>query len=68
MKKLGYGKEYKYAHDFEDGWVPEIYMPKELAGTHFYDPKPLGWEGKWREQLDERRKKVRDLLKDGAGK
>jgi putative ATPase len=68
MKKLGYGKEYKYAHDFEGGWVPEIYMPDDLASTHFYDPKPLGWEGKYREQLGIRRKKVGDLLKNGARK
>ena len=46
MKKLGYGREYKYAHDFEGGWVPENYMPEELAGVHFYDPKAAGWEGK----------------------
>jgi putative ATPase len=68
MKDLGYGKEYKYAHDFEGGWVPENYMPEELAGTFFYDPKPVGWEGKHREQLGERRKRVSDLLKNGVRK
>ena len=40
MKKLGYGAEYKYAHDFEGGWLPELYMPRELAGMLFFDPKP----------------------------
>ena len=68
LKELGYGKDYKYAHDFEGAWVPENYMPEELAGTHLYDPKPVGWEGRCREQLGERRKKVDDLLKNGAGK
>jgi putative ATPase len=67
MKKLGYGKEYKYAHDFEGGWLPEIYMPSELAGVLFYDPKGAGWEAGFKEQLGRRRAKVKQLLdKEGS--
>ncbi|MHC1727126.1 MAG: replication-associated recombination protein A [Syntrophobacteraceae bacterium] len=67
MKKLGYGREYKYAHDFEDGWVAEVYMPEELAGTRFYEPQPEGWEGRRRDQLSERRAKVDEMLAKKEG-
>ncbi|MDR3569883.1 MAG: replication-associated recombination protein A [Syntrophobacteraceae bacterium] len=60
MKELGYGKKYQYAHDFEGGWVPENYLPEELAGTLFFEPK-AGWEARFKEQLDQRRATVRDL-------
>ncbi len=60
MKKLGYGKKYKYAHDFEDGWLPEVYLPGELAGTLFYEPK-AGWEAGFKDRLNQRRAKVREL-------
>jgi putative ATPase len=62
LKKLGYGKEYKYAHDYEGGWLPEVYMPEELAGTIFYHPKSSGWEAAFREQIERRRAMVKDLL------
>jgi len=62
MKKLGYGREYKYAHDFEGGWVPETYMPVELSGSVFYSPKDSGWEAGFKNQLEQRRDKVKELL------
>ena len=38
MKDLGYGKEYKYAHEFENNFVDEEFLPEELIGTSFYMP------------------------------
>lgn len=38
MKDLGYGKDYKYAHDFEDNFVESEFLPDELIGTSFYEP------------------------------
>jgi len=38
MKDLGYGKEYKYAHEFENNFVEEEFLPEELTGTSFYMP------------------------------
>jgi len=38
MKDLGYGKDYKYAHDFENNFVVEEFLPDELKGTTFYEP------------------------------
>ncbi|MCM4164367.1 MULTISPECIES: replication-associated recombination protein A [unclassified Arenibacter] len=38
MKDLGYGEDYKYAHDFENNFIAEEFMPKEVAKTSFYRP------------------------------
>lgn len=38
MKKEGYGAEYKYAHDFDGGFVNQEFMPDSLAGKQFYHP------------------------------
>ncbi len=38
MKDLGYGKEYKYAHEFENNFVNAEFLPEELSGTSFYMP------------------------------
>ena len=38
MKELDYGKDYKYAHDFEGHFVEQEFMPAGLEGHRFYDP------------------------------
>jgi len=38
MKDLGYGKEYKYAHNYQNNFVEEEFLPDELIGTPFYEP------------------------------
>jgi putative ATPase len=38
MKDLGYGKDYKYAHEFQNNFVDEEFLPEELSGTNFYQP------------------------------
>ncbi len=37
MKELDYGKEYKYSHDYENNFVKQDYMPKELLNSKFWD-------------------------------
>lgn len=39
MKELGYGRDYRYAHDFKDHFVPDEYLPPKVAGTTFYKPQ-----------------------------
>ncbi len=39
MDTLGYGKGYKYAHDYEGNWVEQEFMPAGLEGKHFYTPQ-----------------------------
>ena len=38
MKNLDYGKGYQYSHSYEGNFSPQEYLPKEIAGTAFYDP------------------------------
>lgn len=38
MKDLGYGAEYKYAHDYENNFAAEEFLPKEISNTTIYKP------------------------------
>jgi putative ATPase len=40
MKSMGYGKGYKYAHDFEGGVADQVHMPDKLKGRKVYRPGP----------------------------
>lgn len=52
---FGHGKGYLYPHAFEDHWVAQAYLPKELQGRVFYQPGSLGWEGSHSPELEQRR-------------
>jgi putative ATPase len=52
MREEGYGQGYRYAHDFEGGFVPgESYLPEALEGTVLYEPTDRGDEARIRERL-----------------
>ena len=52
MKELGYGREYRYAHDEPEAYAAgEDYLPDGLRDVRFYAPTPRGLEGKIRERL-----------------
>jgi putative ATPase len=38
MKDLGYGEEYKYAHDYQNNFVEEEFLPDAISGSVFYSP------------------------------
>lgn len=38
MKDLGYGAEYKYAHDYQNNFAEEEFLPKEISNTTLYNP------------------------------
>jgi putative ATPase len=44
MKDMGYGKDYKYAHDYPDHIVAQQHLPENLKGKRFYTPGTLGYE------------------------
>jgi putative ATPase len=52
MKDLGYGKDYKYAHNYQDAIVDQAYLPDKLKGQHFYAPTGRGFEKIIKERLD----------------
>jgi putative ATPase len=38
MKELGYGETYKYAHDYEQNFVEQEFLPSEISGTTLFNP------------------------------
>ncbi|MFZ2285426.1 MAG: replication-associated recombination protein A [Bacteroidales bacterium] len=58
MKDLGYHKGYRYAHDFEDNFVADNYLPEEITGTVFYEPGRNSREDEIRKQLAARWQKI----------
>ena len=53
MKEMGYGTGYKYAHDYENQFAEQEFLPEELKGTKFYEPGG-----------NPKEKNIRDFLKD----
>ncbi len=61
MKNLGYGKGYKYAHDFEDAITDLSCLPDSLASETFYVPTDRGFENEVKRRLEEWAKRKRNL-------
>jgi putative ATPase len=51
MKDLGYGADYRHAHDFPGHHVAQTYLPDVLSGREFYRPGGLGFEKTIAERL-----------------
>ncbi len=51
MKKMGYGKDYNYPHDFPGHFVKDSYLPEEISNLVFYDPSEEGSEKLLRDRL-----------------
>ncbi|MEO8232708.1 MAG: replication-associated recombination protein A [Ignavibacteriota bacterium] len=51
MKEIGYGNNYKYAHDFENHFVEENYLPDDLKNKQFYFPTEIGQEKRLKDWL-----------------
>jgi putative ATPase len=77
MKNLGYGQNYKYAHDYDNAQVDQEHFPPNLQGRRYYEPTNRGFEASVRERLawrdnrlttkDERRKTTdRESPADGT--
>ena len=53
MKEMGYGDDYRYAHDFDGAFVPgESYLPEALKDRVYYEPVERGLEKQIRERLE----------------
>jgi putative ATPase len=57
MKKMGYGKDYKYAHSYEQNFTVQEFLPEPITGKTFYEPGKNPRE-------EELRKFLRSLWKD----
>lgn len=64
---MGYGQGYKYPHAYPEGWAEQEYLPPELKGRIFYQPKAHGLEerlGLWTRKFKNLR---RHPAKDAPG-
>jgi len=52
MKELGYGEDYKYAHDYANQFIEQEFLPEEIKGTALYQPGD-----------NQKEKSIRDFLK-----
>jgi len=57
MRDLGYGKGYKYPHDYQDHFVEEEYLPENLKGRVYYQPTDQGFEREIKKRLEGWRRK-----------
>lgn len=55
MKDIGYGKGYKYAHDFKDAEVSQDHMPEKLKGRKYYIPTERGIEKKIYDRINKKK-------------
>jgi len=53
MKELGYGEDYKYAHDYQNNFVEQEFLPKEIKNSTFYEP-----------QNNQRENQIKEFLKN----
>ncbi|WP_152191077.1 replication-associated recombination protein A [Georgenia satyanarayanai] len=60
-KKLGHGTEYVYAHDVPHAIASQQYLPDELVGRRYYEPRPRGLE----RDIATRLERIRDILGSG---
>ena len=60
MKDLDYGKNYQYAHNYEDNFVDQEFLPDEISNTKLYDPGNNSRENSFREFLKKRWKNKYD--------
>jgi len=54
MKKMDYGKNYQYAHNYDNNFVLQQFLPDQLEGTVFYSPQRNAREEETRKFLKER--------------
>ncbi len=52
MKDLGYGAGYKYAHDSDQAYIPQEYLPDALRGAKWYEPTEFGHEKTVKERIE----------------
>lgn len=51
MKEIGYGRNYKYAHDYAQNFIPQEFLPEKIKSTKLYDPQNNTRENELRKWL-----------------
>ncbi|RLB76074.1 MAG: replication-associated recombination protein A, partial [Deltaproteobacteria bacterium] len=58
MKQLDYGKGYKYAHNYQDGFAEQSHLPEQISEKKYYRPTERGYEKLITERMDRLRNGV----------
>lgn len=64
MKEIGYGKGYRYAHDFDEGIVGQQNLPANLEGRRYFQPTDRGLEAELRRRME----RIRAVYEKTTGK
>jgi putative ATPase len=59
MRESGYGRDYRYAHDYDEGIVGQQNLPENLAGRRYYEPTDRGFE----RELQQRSARIREIYR-----
>jgi putative ATPase len=51
MRNLGYGRGYRYAHDYDDAQVEQLHLPDAIKDHHYYEPSERGYEKTVKDRL-----------------
>lgn len=63
MRRIGYGRDYKYAHDFDDHIVLQEHLPDKIRKNKYYEPTDFGFEAKVKARFEEIRRKLKEQNK-----
>jgi len=53
MREQGYGKDYRYAHDYPGHFAGQQNLPEALKGRRFYEPSGQGYEAEVAKRIQE---------------
>ena len=68
MRDEGYGKDYKYAHDFGEATTDMETMPENLKNRKYYEPGSMGFEKEMKKRVEwwkEIKKKIKERKETG---
>ena len=65
MKELGYGAEYRYAHDYDEAIVEQQHLPDNLVGRRYYEPTGRGYEREVAARLERWRALLAQRAREG---
>jgi putative ATPase len=64
MRESGYGRNYRYAHDYDEGVVGQQNVPDNVAGRQYYEPTDRGFE----RELRARRDRIQEIYRQTSGR
>ncbi len=64
MRESGYGRDYRYAHDYDEGIIGQQNVPDNVAGHQYYEPTDRGFE----RELRARRARIQQIYRQTSGR